>query len=85
MKRPPSTNSVAQVEDEPKRLDANSDDPDVFALGFQELDLSTEALLYSSNTIREDAWTVAILAALGEKAVKYEKVCYNPHCLSFSS
>jgi len=73
VKRAPSANSVVQ-EDDPKPLDVNSDDPDVLALGFQELDLSTEALIYSSNTIREDAWTVAILAALGEKAVKYEKV-----------
>lgn len=50
------------------------DDPDIFAFAFQEADLSAEALLYSTSTVREDAWTTAILAALGEKAVYYEKV-----------
>lgn len=49
-------------------------DPGVFAIGFQELDLSTEALLYSTGTSREDAWCLAIFAALGERAVQYEKV-----------
>ena len=48
--------------------------PDMLVLGFQELDLSTEALLYSTSTVREHAWSVAIFAALGEKAVLYEKV-----------
>ncbi len=46
----------------------------MFVIGFQELDLSTEALIYSTGTAREDAWCVAIFAALGEKAVLYEKV-----------
>lgn len=50
------------------------DDPDMLVLGFQELDLSTEALIYSTSTAREEAWTLAVFAALGEKAVKYEKV-----------
>ncbi|KAJ3724182.1 DNase I-like protein [Lentinula guzmanii] len=49
-------------------------DPDILVLGFEELDLSTEALLYSTSTAREDAWTVAIFAALGEKAQMYEKL-----------
>ncbi|KAI0819892.1 DNase I-like protein [Trametes gibbosa] len=49
-------------------------DPDVLVLGFQELDLSTEALLYSTKTVREDAWCMAIFAGLGEKAVLYEKL-----------
>lgn len=48
--------------------------PDIFALGFQELDLSTEALLYSTSSTREDAWCVAAFAALGEKGPLYEKV-----------
>ena len=53
-------------------------DPDILALGFQEIDLSTEALLYSTSTTREDAWTLAIFAGLGEKGELYEKVrlCY---------
>jgi phosphatidylinositol-bisphosphatase len=48
--------------------------PDIFVLGFQELDLSTEALLYNVSTAREDAWCLALFAALGEKAILYEKV-----------
>jgi phosphatidylinositol-bisphosphatase len=50
----------------------------MLVLGFQELDLSTEALLYSMRTVREDAWCVSILAALGEKGVLYEKVWIRP-------
>ncbi|KIM82825.1 hypothetical protein PILCRDRAFT_457561 [Piloderma croceum F 1598] len=50
------------------------DDPDVLVLGFQELDLSTEALLYSTGTTREDAWCMAVFAGLGEKGVWYEKL-----------
>jgi hypothetical protein len=46
-------------------------------LAFQELDLSTEALIYYANTVREDAWSHAIFAALGEKVIKYEKVSYK--------
>ncbi|KAJ3923508.1 DNase I-like protein [Lentinula edodes] len=49
-------------------------DFDILVLGFEELDLSTEALLYSTSTAREDAWTVAVFAALGEKAEMYEKL-----------
>lgn len=49
-------------------------DPDLFVLGFQELDLSTEALLYSTKTAKEEAWCTAIFAALGEKAELYEKL-----------
>jgi phosphatidylinositol-bisphosphatase len=46
----------------------------MLVLGFQELDLSTEALLYSTGSSREDSWCMAVFAALGEKAVEYEKV-----------
>ena len=56
------------------RADTNDPDPDIFVLGFQELDLSAEALIYYASTAREDAWCHAIFAALGEKAIKYEKV-----------
>ncbi|KAJ4479376.1 DNase I-like protein [Lentinula aciculospora] len=48
--------------------------PDILVLGFEELDLSTEALLYSTSSAREDAWTLAVFAALGEKAEMYEKL-----------
>lgn len=54
-------------------------DPDLIVLGFQELDLSAGALLYSTETTREDAWFTAALAGLGEKAVEYEKVCQLLH------
>ncbi|EKM57325.1 uncharacterized protein PHACADRAFT_208418 [Phanerochaete carnosa HHB-10118-sp] len=50
------------------------DDPDLIVLGFQELDLSASALIYSAETTREDAWLTAALAGLGEKAVEYEKL-----------
>jgi hypothetical protein len=46
----------------------------MLVLGFQELDLSTEALLYTTSTLKEDEWLTAIFAGLGEKRVLYEKV-----------
>ncbi|ETW77518.1 hypothetical protein HETIRDRAFT_105366 [Heterobasidion irregulare TC 32-1] len=52
----------------------NFPDPDLFVFAFQELDLSTEALLYSTKTAREEAWTMALTAALGEKGELYEKL-----------
>ena len=58
----------------PLRADTDDLDPDMFVLGFQELDLSAEALIYYASSAREDAWCLAIFAALGEKAIKYEKV-----------
>ncbi|KAG2058062.1 DNase I-like protein [Suillus hirtellus] len=54
--------------------DAKVPDPDLLVLGFQELDLSTEALLYATSTAREDAWVEAILAGLGERGILYEKL-----------
>ncbi|KAH8118813.1 DNase I-like protein [Phellopilus nigrolimitatus] len=45
-------------------------DPDMIVLGFQELDLSAEALLYSYTTAREDMWLESIFAALGELVSK---------------
>lgn len=46
----------------------------MLVVGFQEVDHSTEAFLNFNKPAREDAWTVAILAALGDKAEQYEKV-----------
>jgi phosphatidylinositol-bisphosphatase len=54
--------------------DANVSDPDLLVLGFQELDLSTEALLYATSTVKEDAWVEAILAGLGERGILYQKL-----------
>ncbi|KJA23929.1 hypothetical protein HYPSUDRAFT_136984 [Hypholoma sublateritium FD-334 SS-4] len=59
----------------PLRVDlSDPEDPDLLVVGFQELDLSAEALIYSTGTVREDAWCLAVFAALGEKAVSYEKL-----------
>ncbi|KAI0649768.1 Endonuclease/exonuclease/phosphatase [Trametes meyenii] len=60
--------------DTPSDVSEDLDDPDMLVLGFQELDLSTQALLYSTQTTREDAWCMAVFAGLGEKAVLYEKL-----------
>jgi inositol polyphosphate 5-phosphatase INPP5B/F len=58
----------------------DEDLPDMFILGFQELDLSTEALLYSTSTLKADAWISAIFAALGKSAKDYIKVRpFQPH------
>lgn len=54
--------------------DVKVSDPDLLVLGFQEMDLSTEALLYATSTVKEDAWVEAILAGLGERAILYEKL-----------
>ncbi|KAG6840962.1 hypothetical protein C0991_002944 [Blastosporella zonata] len=51
-------------------------DPDILVLGFQELDLSTEALVYSTGTAREDAWCQAVFAALARiKATGWDADC----------
>lgn len=55
-------------------VDTQNVDPDIFVLGFQEVDLSTEALLYAVSSAKEEMWMTAITAALGEKGVLYEKV-----------
>lgn len=55
-------------------VEESETDPDLLVFGFQELDLSTEALLYSSKTSRVDAWTTAIFASLGEKGALYHKL-----------
>ncbi|KAJ7766342.1 DNase I-like protein [Mycena maculata] len=54
--------------------DPGDSGPDLLVLGFQELDLSTEALLYSTNTLKEEAWCTAAFAALGAQAEQYEKL-----------
>ena len=51
-----------------------SKEPGVLVFGFQELDLSTEALLYSYTTTREEMWLDAIFAGLGEVREQYVKV-----------
>lgn len=51
-----------------------SDLPDLFILGFQEVDLSTESLIYRTSSAREEAWGAAIFEALGKFADQYIKV-----------
>ncbi|CAG8558669.1 3518_t:CDS:10 [Funneliformis caledonium] len=48
-------------------------DIDIYAIGFQELDLSVEAYLVYDGT-RESNWTTAVLQALGDKADNYWKI-----------
>ncbi|KAI9060023.1 DNase I-like protein [Trametes sanguinea] len=68
------TSEETAVSDSPVDVPEDESDPDMIVLGFQELDLSAEALLYSSTTVREDAWCMAAFAGLGEKAALYEKL-----------
>ncbi|EGO01156.1 hypothetical protein SERLA73DRAFT_50363 [Serpula lacrymans var. lacrymans S7.3] len=71
----PINNGSSQTSLQENNIQGNTDaDPDVLVLGFQELDLSTEALLYSTSTLKEDAWVVSVFAALGEKAAVYQKL-----------
>ncbi|KAK6974368.1 inositol polyphosphate 5-phosphatase OCRL-1 [Favolaschia claudopus] len=71
-----TTTLVSETEQEDiKHIDSEADaGPDLLVLGFQELDLSTEALIYSTSTLKEEAWCTAIFAALGERAQGYEKL-----------
>lgn len=57
----------------------DTSDPDILVVGFQELDLSAGALLYSTEMIRENAWTSAVFAGLGEKIELYDKVSHNEY------
>lgn len=60
-------------------------DPDILVLGFQELDLSAEALLISYTTDREEMWLSSIFAALGEAGGNYMKVVCRPLTLKCES
>jgi inositol polyphosphate 5-phosphatase INPP5B/F len=53
--------------------------PDILVFGFQELDLSTAALIYATQTSREDAWARAIMSSLKDVGpyVKVNCVLYN--------
>ncbi|KAJ1300525.1 hypothetical protein OPQ81_005336 [Rhizoctonia solani] len=47
---------------------------DLIVLGFQELDLSTEALLISTTTLKEDLWCEALMRDLAELGDEYVKL-----------
>ncbi len=53
---------------------ASTPDADMLVMAFQEIDHSTEAFFNFAGHARDETWTVAILAALGDKAEQYEKV-----------
>jgi inositol polyphosphate 5-phosphatase INPP5B/F len=55
-------------------VDQGSLAPSMLVLGFQELDLSTEALIYNTGPAKEDAWVMACIAGLGESGDEWEKV-----------
>ncbi|EPT03267.1 hypothetical protein FOMPIDRAFT_1028919 [Fomitopsis schrenkii] len=69
-----ASSSIAAQADDKTNVAESRGDSDFFVLAFQELDLSAEALLYSTKTAREDAWCAAVFAGLGDKAVLYEKL-----------
>uniref|UniRef100_A0A1B6EGW5 Rho-GAP domain-containing protein n=1 Tax=Clastoptera arizonana TaxID=38151 RepID=A0A1B6EGW5_9HEMI len=64
--QPPSTTSISEW------LANDVEPPDIYAIGFQELDLSKEAFLFN-ETPREDEWRSAVLSSLHPKAT-YRKV-----------
>ncbi|KAG8739428.1 hypothetical protein FRC10_005637 [Ceratobasidium sp. 414] len=55
---------------------SNPSDPpsDLIVVGFQELDLSAEALLISSTTLKEDLWCEALMRDLAELGDQYVKL-----------
>ena len=70
------TEGASTLKDSIRVPGGRSFNPDVLVLGFQELDLSTQALVMSTQTLREDAWTEAVFTALGDRSTQYTKVCF---------
>ena len=61
--------------------DKDMGEPDILIFGFEEVDLSTGALLYSVSTALEEAWTQTILTSLGQHAHSYVKVAWLPYSI----
>ncbi|OAJ37826.1 hypothetical protein BDEG_21807 [Batrachochytrium dendrobatidis JEL423] len=52
-----------------------AEDPDMYILGFQEVDLSTEVYIIGNNNMKEEEWSTAIEAALvASRTDKYIKI-----------
>jgi len=49
----------------------------MLVMAFQEIDHSTEAFFNFVGHAREESWTAAVLAGLGDKAERYEKVNFS--------
>ena len=61
--------------------DKDTGEPDILIFGFEEVDLSTGALLYSVSTALEEAWTQTIFTGLGQHAHSYVKVALLSHSI----
>lgn len=72
--RDPSGSLSNFVRRKPSGEETASGFPDLYVFGFQELDLSGQALLYQPTTRKEELWMNAITEALGSAAANYVKV-----------
>ncbi|KAJ3337736.1 Type II inositol 1,4,5-trisphosphate 5-phosphatase [Gonapodya sp. JEL0774] len=55
-------------------VDSDADEPAIYVIGLQEMDLSTEAYLFTDAGAREEAWCQRIEAALGKRKASYTKI-----------
>ncbi|KAG8886599.1 hypothetical protein FRB97_000018 [Tulasnella sp. 331] len=70
--RDPSGSLASFVHGEAKVTDPSTL-PDVLVFGFQELDLSSQALIYQATTWKEEMWFTAIMDALESASADYVK------------
>ena len=62
-------------------LECDHDPPDIYAIGFQELDLSKEAFVFTDSP-RETEWLTAVKNGLHSRA-EYRQVCDLMNCKMF--